>query len=95
MTDSMAINIARKQLKDFKTKLVTKNIQIDFSEECVNYIAKTGISEEFGAREIARILASKIKPLLVDEILFGKLSDGGKCTIDLLDETFKITIHNA
>jgi ATP-dependent Clp protease ATP-binding subunit ClpA len=93
MTDSMAINIARKQLNDFKTKLVTKNIQIDFSEECVNYIAKTGISEEFGAREIARILASKIKPLLVDEILFGKLSDGGKCTIDLLDETFKLTIN--
>jgi len=93
MTDSMAINIARKQLKDFKTKLVTKNIQIDFSEECVNYIAKTGISEEFGAREIARILASKIKPLLVDEILFGKLSDGGKCTIDLIDETFKLKIN--
>jgi len=93
MNDSMAINIARKQLKDFKTKLITKNIQIEFDEECVNYIAKTGTSEEFGAREIARIVASKIKPLLVDEILFGKLSDGGKCTIDLIDETFQLTIN--
>ena len=94
MNDSMAINIAKKQLNDFKTKLATKNIEIEFSEECVNYIAKTGISEEFGAREIARIIASKIKPLLVDEILFGKLSDGGNCTIDLIDENFKLTINN-
>jgi len=93
MNDSMAINIAKKQLNNFKTKLVTKNIEIEFSEECVSYIAKTGISEEFGAREIARIVASKIKPLLVDEILFGKLNDGGNCTVDFIDENFKLTIN--
>ena len=93
MSDSMAINIAKKQLNDFKTKLAAKNIEIEFDEECVSYIAKTGTSEEFGAREIARIVASKIKPLLVDEILFGKLSDGGKCTIDLMDENFELIIN--
>jgi len=93
MNDSMAINIAKKQLNDFKAKLATKSIEIEFSEECVSYIAKTGISEEFGAREIARIVASKIKPLLVDEILFGKLSDGGKCSIDFVDENFNLTIN--
>ena len=93
MNDSMAINIAKKQLNDFKLKLATKKIEIEFSEECESYIAKTGISEEFGAREIARIVASKIKPLLVDEILFGKLSDGGKCIVDLIDENFKLTIN--
>ena len=93
MNDSMAINIAKKQLNDFKLKLATKKIEIEFSEECESYIAKTGISEEFGAREIARIVASKIKPLLVDEILFGKLNDGGKCIVDLIDENFKLTIN--
>jgi len=94
MSDSMAINIAKKQLNDFKTKLSTKNIKIEFSEECESFVAKTGTSEEFGAREIARIIASKIKPLLVDEILFGKLSDGGNCAIDFIDENFKLTINN-
>ena len=93
MNDSMAINIAKKQLNDFKIKLATKNIEIEFSKECVSYIAKTGISEEFGAREIARIVASKIKPLLVDEILFGKLSDGGNCTISFIDEKFQLVIN--
>ncbi len=94
MNDSMAINIAIKQLNDFKIKLASKNIEIEFSKECVNYVAKTGTSEEFGAREIARIIASKIKPLLVDEILFGQLSDGGKCDINLIDENFKLVIHS-
>lgn len=93
MSDSMAINIAKKQLNDFKAKLAAKNIKIEFSEECVSYVAKTGTSEEFGAREIARVVASKIKPLLVDEILFGKLSDGGQCTIELIDENFKLSIN--
>jgi len=93
MNDSMAINISKKQLNDFKAKLATKNIKIEFSEECAKYIAKTGTSEEFGAREIARVVASKIKPLLVDEILFGKLSNGGSCTFDFIDENFKLTIN--
>ena len=93
MSDSMALSIAQKQLNDFKTKLASKNIKIEFDEECINYVAKTGTSEEFGAREIARVIASRIKPLLVDEILFGKLSDGGNCTIELIDENFKLVIN--
>lgn len=74
--------LLKKQLNNFKDKLNSKNVEIEFSEECVNHIAKIGTSEEFGAREIARVIASNIKPLLVDEILFGKLSEGGKCVID-------------
>jgi ATP-dependent Clp protease ATP-binding subunit ClpA len=93
MTDDMAANIAKKQLNDFKTKLSSKNIKIEFSEKSIDYVAKKGTSEEFGAREIARVVASNIKPLLVDEILFGKLSSGGECIIDFIDGKFKLTIN--
>ncbi|AQR94308.1 ATP-dependent Clp protease ATP-binding subunit ClpA [Clostridium saccharoperbutylacetonicum] len=93
MSDSMALSVAKKQLNDFKTKLSSKNIEIKFSDECIKYVAKIGTSDEFGAREIARVIASNIKPLLVDEILFGKLSDGGKCQIDLIGDKFELTIN--
>ncbi|MDR3593526.1 ATP-dependent Clp protease ATP-binding subunit ClpA [Clostridium sp.] len=93
MSDSMALNIAKKQISDFKAKLNSRNIKIEFSDECVSYVAKTGTSDEFGAREIARIIASNIKPLLVDEILFGKLSDGGECQVELIDGKFKLKIN--
>jgi ATP-dependent Clp protease ATP-binding subunit ClpA len=93
MSDSMALSVAKKQLNDFEAKLSSKNIEIKFSDECIKHVAKIGTSDEFGAREIARVIASNIKPLLVDEILFGKLSDGGKCQIDLIGDKFELTIN--
>ena len=92
MNEEMAMSIAKKQLNDFRVKLSTKNIEIQFTEECATHIVKIGTSEEFGAREIARVIASKIKPLLVDEILFGKLSNGGSCEIDVKNDEFELTI---
>ncbi|RII36049.1 ATP-dependent Clp protease ATP-binding subunit ClpA [Clostridium chromiireducens] len=92
MSDLMAINIAKKQLNNFKAKLKSKNIEIDFSEECITYVAKVGTSQEFGAREVVRIVNSKIKPLFVDEILFGKLSNGGNCAINVINDEFKLEI---
>lgn len=92
MTDSMAISIAKKQLNDFKNKLSAKNINIEFNGDCVNHVAKIGTSAEFGAREIARVIASKIKPLFVDEILFGKLSNGGECEVNFINDNFQLII---
>ena len=92
MNSEMAKQVAIKKLNDFKDKLISKNIEIIFSEECSDYVAKAGTSKEFGAREILRIIDSKIKPLFIDEILFGSLSNGGRCKINLIDEEFKIEI---
>lgn len=53
---------------------------------------KKGISTEFGAREIERVIQSEIKPLLVDEILFGALKKGGKCGLTAVDDKFRIDL---
>lgn len=95
MNDEMAKDITKKQLNDFKEKLISKNIDISFTDKCIEFISKTGTSQEFGAREIARVISSKIKPLLVDEILFGKLSDGGKCQVEIEDGNFLLKLCNS
>ncbi|SHI32333.1 ATP-dependent Clp protease ATP-binding subunit ClpA [Clostridium cavendishii DSM 21758] len=92
VNDEMALNIVRKELKNFKVMLKDKNVDISFTEEVVKYVAKKGVSREFGAREIIRLINSKIKPILIDEILFGALSKGGKGTIDIKDEEFTLEI---
>ena len=92
MNSEMAKQVALKKLNDFKDKLASKNIEIIFSEECSDYVAKIGTSKEFGAREILRVIDSKIKPLFIDEILFGSLSNGGRCKINLIDDKFEIEI---
>jgi len=91
INNSMAIDIARKELILFKEKLEIKKITLEFSEACVEYIAKKGMSQEFGAREIIRIINSQFKPLLIEEILFGKLSTGGKCRVDVIHSEVKLT----
>jgi len=46
MNEEMAMNIAKKQLNDFKIKLAVKNIEIEFTEECAKHLVKIGTSEE-------------------------------------------------
>ena len=86
----IAKNIVVRELEKFKEQLLSKNISIDFSEDAIIKIAEKGTSKEFGAREIKRIINSDVKPLLVDEILFGSLSKGGICTVKVEDNQFKI-----
>jgi ATP-dependent Clp protease ATP-binding subunit ClpA len=88
LDDIMALNIAKKELNNFKEKLTSKNVQVEFTEACASYIAKKGTSKEYGAREIIRVINSELKPILIDEILFGKLSSGGNCTIDVAEGRF-------
>ncbi len=90
--DDMAANITKKELEKFKEKLNKKNISIDFENSCIEYISEKGVSQEFGAREIIRIIDSKLKPVLVDEILFGDLSKGGRCIVDVINGEFKLDI---
>ncbi|MDV4149621.1 AAA family ATPase [Clostridium sp. AL.422] len=87
----MSIDITNKELNKFKDKLKEKEIELSFSDKVIEFISEKGLSKEFGAREILRVINSEIKPLLVDELLFGDLSNGGECRIDLENNKFKIS----
>ena len=88
LNKGMALNIARNELNKFSKQLVNKNVRLSFSDECVSFVAKKGVSQEYGAREIIRIINQEIKPMLVDEILFGRLSNGGEIEINVIDNKF-------
>lgn len=88
LTEQMAAAIVKKQLSLFKEQLIAKGIKISFSKKLEAYIIQQGLSQEYGAREINRIIEGQLKPVLVDELLFGKLSKGGICKMDLKEEQF-------
>ena len=92
MTEDMAISIVKKELAYLKETLKEKAIEVSFDKNCITYIAKEGTSAEYGAREINRLIESKIKPLFVEEILFGKLKKGGKCKVTVDNTTFKLIL---
>ncbi|QPJ85584.1 AAA domain-containing protein [Sarcina sp. JB2] len=86
----MSINIVKKQLAIFNERLKNKNINVTFRESVIEYIADTGTSKEFGAREILRVINTQLKPLLVDKILFDDLRDGLRYDIDYDMGKFKL-----
>ena len=90
ITKEMALDITKKEICKFKEKLKEKNIEISISNKVLSYISNKGLSKEFGGREIKRVINAELKTLLIDEILFGKLSSGGKCSIGLKDNKLVI-----
>lgn len=90
--DAMAEKITLKQFDILNKKLMNKNVEVVPNKECINYIINKGVSVEFGAREIQRIINNEIKFKMADSILFGKLKKGGKCEAYIKDNKISIKI---
>ena len=88
MDEQMADRIVKKKLGELKTLLNRKSIELLVDESAEKLIKKKGISEQYGAREVERIIRNEIKPLFVDSILFGNLKDGGKILLSVQDDKF-------
>ena len=88
LNEEMALNIAKRELDKFNEILSKKNVKVNFDDKCIDFVAKKGISQEYGAREILRVINQEIKPMFVDEILFGKLSDGGEVAVTVNNDKF-------
>ena len=56
-------------------------------------MAKKGYDPQYGARPLARVIQSEIKDALADEILFGRLTKGGKVTIDVEKDQLTFAYH--
>ena len=88
--ESDIIRIVKKELDLFAEELKKKGIEFKASSACIKYLAQKGFSAEFGARNIKRLIQKEIKDFFVDEILFGRLADGGRAEARLKNN--KITI---
>ena len=81
MSREMASLILDKKLGELSSKLAARQIEMELSPEARNWLLQRGFLPEYGAREMDRVIASHLKPLLMREILFGSLKSGGKTCI--------------
>ena len=65
--------------------LADRHVTIEASEDALDWLAKNGFDELYGARPLARVIQENIKKPLADEILFGKLVKGGHVKVVLRD----------
>jgi ATP-dependent Clp protease ATP-binding subunit ClpA len=91
MDKEMATLIMKKKLRELDTKLEAKNVNMTLSPEAFDYLLKEGFTAEYGAREMDRVITRQLKPLLMREILFGSLKNGGSITIGILNSHLSMT----
>jgi ATP-dependent Clp protease ATP-binding subunit ClpA len=81
----VVLDVVRRAVSEFQAELAGKKVTLEVTPACLEWLARTGYSREFGAREIARLVSSKLKDWFVDEILFGRLTSGGRAQADIKD----------
>ena len=78
--------VVDKNLKEVYEQLEEKGVTLELTEAARAHLAEKGFDRLFGARPMARLIEKEIKKPLAEEILFGKLQDGGHVTADVKDD---------
>jgi len=92
LTKPVVVDIVKKQLEEFKERLREKKVTLEVSAAAVEWLADQGYSDEFGAREIGRLIQDKVKNFFVNEVLFGRLVDGGSVTADVREDDITLDV---
>ncbi|WP_370789443.1 AAA family ATPase [Leyella stercorea] len=90
MSRQMASLILDKKLAQLQTKLSAKNVTLRLSTEARELLLTKGFTPVYGARELDRVIGSMLKPLLMREILFGKLKKGGDAVVEVKDGALRL-----
>ena len=84
------LRVVDKFLIELESQLQEKNVTVTTTPEAREWLARNGFDPQMGARPMARIIQDRIKRPLADELLFGKLADGGRVSVDVKDDDLVI-----
>jgi ATP-dependent Clp protease ATP-binding subunit ClpA len=79
-------SIVGKFMKELSGQLAERKVTIELTEAATEYLARVGYDADNGARPLARVMQDEVKRPLGDELLFGKLENGGHLTLDVATE---------
>ncbi len=83
LTPPTMIQIVSRQIRELEAQLSEKRVSIQLDDESRQWLAERGYDPQFGARPMARLIQREISLKLADEILFGKLHNGGTAKFHL------------
>jgi len=79
-----------KFITEIDTQLLEKNVSVILSSEARTWLAENGFDARYGARSVQRIIQQQITDPLAEELLFGKLENGGTARIEIKDDALHI-----
>ena len=87
--------VVDKFIMQLEAQLTDKDVAIELDEAARNWLAARGYDATYGARPLARLVQEHIKKPLADELLFGKLIQGGSVKVGVLKDSLKLTCRPA
>ena len=82
LSSSVMHGIVGKFLREFETQLETRKVSLSVSSAAKDWLATRGYDKAMGARPLARVIQESLKKPVADELLFGKLKNGGRLEVD-------------
>ena len=92
LTEDIIMKVVDKFLMQLEGQLAEKKVDISFTQPLKDHLAKKGFDPLMGARPMARLIQDTIRKALADELLFGRLAEGGKVTVGI-DADEKVTLE--
>jgi ATP-dependent Clp protease ATP-binding subunit ClpA len=83
LDEEIILRVVDKFLLQLESQLAEKKVEVTFSDTLRKHLAKKGFDPLMGARPMQRLIQDLIRRALADELLFGRLVDGGRLTVDL------------
>ncbi len=92
LNEDVILRVVDKFLLQLETQLDQKKVDATFTDKLRKHLAKTGFDPLMGARPMQRLIQDTIRKALADELLFGRLTEGGVLTVDM-DADDKVTLN--
>ena len=83
LNEAILLKIVRKFIEELQMQLQKKNVSLTVTEAVAKHLLKKGYDPVYGARPLGRAIDEALKKPLVEELLFGRLADGGKVEVDM------------
>ena len=89
------LRVVDKFLIELESQLSEKHVSLDVDADARRWLAEHGFDPQMGARPMARVIQEKVKRVLADELLFGKLAEGGKVILSVRDTELHVETEAA
>jgi len=83
LDEQIIMRVVDKFLLQLEGQLAEKKVEVTFTDTLRKHLAKKGFDPLMGARPMQRLIQDTIRRALADELLFGRLTEGGRLTVDL------------
>ena len=91
LTPEISKMIVRKEIAALADNLNKKNVKLTVTDSCIEHLAEVGYTPMTGARNIKNLVSGEISELIVDDMLFGSLKNGGSIKIDWKEKKYRKT----